>query len=158
MQSRLSAALTEPLECLFEASEMDTWASIRSLLKHESEAAASAFSFSVTGFELDQATLDKMVNGLKEYARKLLERKSKEEAGKVMIRMKDRFALSMPPPLCVIFSFNPIPLSFPVQLTFRFAAAFNHDKDSMPRVWTGKEDIRAITREARLEVNSIGMT
>ncbi|KAL0363715.1 UNVERIFIED_CONTAM: protein ROOT HAIR defective [Sesamum calycinum] len=39
-------------------------------------------------------------------------------------------------------------------LTFRltrFSTVFNHDKDSMPRVWTGKEDIRAITKEARCE-------
>lgn len=26
---------------------------------------------------------------------------------------------------------------------------FNHDADSMPRVWTGKEDIKTITKEAR---------
>lgn len=29
---------------------------------------------------------------------------------------------------------------------------FNHDNDSLPRVWTGKEDIRAITRDARSAV------
>jgi Root hair defective 3 GTP-binding protein (RHD3) len=29
---------------------------------------------------------------------------------------------------------------------------FSHDKDSMPRVWTGREDIRAITKEARAAV------
>ncbi|GJN25283.1 hypothetical protein PR202_gb13090 [Eleusine coracana subsp. coracana] len=27
----------------------------------------------------------------------------------------------------------------------------NHDRESMPRTWTGDEDIRAVTREARLE-------
>ncbi|KAF2302858.1 hypothetical protein GH714_009534 [Hevea brasiliensis] len=31
----------------------------------------------------------------------------------------------------------------------RFSAVFNHDNDSMPRVWTGKEDIRTITKDAR---------
>ncbi|KAJ9568470.1 hypothetical protein OSB04_004436 [Centaurea solstitialis] len=31
----------------------------------------------------------------------------------------------------------------------RFTSIFNHDSDSMPRVWTGKEDIRAITKMAR---------
>ncbi|XP_024019964.1 pentatricopeptide repeat-containing protein At1g06710, mitochondrial isoform X2 [Morus notabilis] len=30
-----------------------------------------------------------------------------------------------------------------------FSTVFNHDNDSMPRVRTGKEDIRAITKEAR---------
>lgn len=29
---------------------------------------------------------------------------------------------------------------------------FSHDSDSMPRVWTGKEDIRAITKTARSAV------
>ena len=28
----------------------------------------------------------------------------------------------------------------------------SRDRDSMPRTWTGDEDIRAITREARLAV------
>lgn len=92
MQKRLSGALTEPLESLFEAGEADTWGSIRSLLKRESEAAASDFSSAVSGFELDQETVDKMLHDLREYARKLVERKSREEAGKVLIRMKDRFA------------------------------------------------------------------
>ncbi|KAI7999231.1 hypothetical protein LOK49_LG09G02598 [Camellia lanceoleosa] len=30
-----------------------------------------------------------------------------------------------------------------------FSTIFNHDTDSMPRVWTGAEDIRAITKDAR---------
>ena len=29
---------------------------------------------------------------------------------------------------------------------------FSHDKDSMPRTWTGKEDVRAIAKEARSAV------
>ncbi|MFS7975646.1 hypothetical protein Hanom_Chr10g00883031 [Helianthus anomalus] len=32
----------------------------------------------------------------------------------------------------------------------RFTSIFNHDSDQMPRVWSGKEDIRAITKTARL--------
>ncbi|CAN6683930.1 unnamed protein product [Malus baccata var. baccata] len=31
----------------------------------------------------------------------------------------------------------------------RFALVFNYDSDSMPRVWTGNEDIRSITKDAR---------
>ncbi|KAL0442358.1 UNVERIFIED_CONTAM: protein ROOT HAIR defective [Sesamum latifolium] len=128
LQKRLSGALSEPLESLFEAGGPDTWVSVRSLLKRESDAAASDFFSAVAGFELDQETVDKMLHDLNEYARKLVERKSREEAGKVLIRMKDRFS-----------------------------TVFNHDKDSMPRVWTGKEDIRAITKEARCEVISEDM-
>ncbi|GER36830.1 protein ROOT HAIR DEFECTIVE 3 homolog [Striga asiatica] len=122
-EERLSAALIDPLEALFEGGGTDTWDSIRNLVKRESNKAASSFSCVIAGYELDQSTVDKMVNNLKEYARKLVRNKSKEEAGKVLIRMKDRFA-----------------------------TVFNHDKDSMPRLWTGKEDIRAITKEARCEV------
>ncbi|KAL8508380.1 hypothetical protein ACS0TY_018840 [Phlomoides rotata] len=121
-ENRLSEALIQPVEALFEAGETDTWASIRSLLKRESDAAASAFASAIAGFELDESAVEKMVRDLKEYAKKLVERKSREEAGKVLIRMKDRFA-----------------------------TVFNHDKDYIPRAWTGKEDIRAITKEANLE-------
>ena len=32
--------------------------------------------------------------------------------------------------------------------TCRFSTLFNRDADSMPRVWTGKEDIKAITKTA----------
>lgn len=38
------------------------------------------------------------------------------------------------------------------QLIGRFSTLFSHDSDSMPRVWTGKEDIRAITKTARSSV------
>ncbi|KAK4399503.1 protein ROOT HAIR defective [Sesamum angolense] len=120
-EKRLSLALSEPLESLLKLVGQ-TWVSVRSLLKRESDAAASNFFSAVSGFELDQEIVDKMLHDLKEYARKLVERKSREEAGKVLIRMKDRFS-----------------------------TVFNHDKDSMPRVWTGKEDIRAITKEACCE-------
>ena len=34
----------------------------------------------------------------------------------------------------------------------RFTTVFSHDKDSMPRVWTGKEDVRAIAKDARSTV------
>ncbi|XP_024033066.1 pentatricopeptide repeat-containing protein At1g06710, mitochondrial isoform X2 [Morus notabilis] len=62
----------------------------------------------------------KSIQNLRDYARNVVEKKAREEAGKVLIRMKDSFS-----------------------------TVFNHDNDSMPRVRTGKEDIRAITKEAR---------
>ncbi|MCI26190.1 ROOT HAIR defective 3 GTP-binding family protein, partial [Trifolium medium] len=36
-----------------------------------------------------------------------------------------------------------------------FSTVFNHDNDSLPRVWTGNEDIRAITRDARSAPDNI---
>ncbi|KAI8524674.1 hypothetical protein RHMOL_Rhmol13G0166300 [Rhododendron molle] len=121
-EKKLDQAVAAPVESLLEAGGKDTWASIRRLLRRETEAAISEFSSAVTGFELDQSTFDKMVQNLRDYARSIVEKKSREEAGKVLILMKDRFS-----------------------------SVFNHDKDSMPRVWTGKEDIRTITQDARSE-------
>ena len=37
-------------------------------------------------------------------------------------------------------------------IAYRFSILFSHDSDSMPRVWTGNEDIRAITKTARSSV------
>lgn len=38
------------------------------------------------------------------------------------------------------------------EIANRFTSLFSHDSDSMPRVWTGKEDIRGITKLARSAV------
>ncbi|CAN1810157.1 Protein ROOT HAIR DEFECTIVE 3 homolog 2 [Linum perenne] len=119
-ENKLNQALSHPVESLFESGEKDTWASIRRLLKRETDAAVAEYSTAVAGFELDEATIDTQVQNLREYARNVVEKKAREDAGKVLIRMKDRFS-----------------------------TVFNHDNDSMPRVWTGKEDIRAITKDAR---------
>ncbi|KAH0869124.1 hypothetical protein HID58_076146, partial [Brassica napus] len=125
-EKRLTQALSEPVESLLEAGGKETWPSIRTLLKRETEAAVTDFLAVVTGFELDHATIDDMVQNLKDYSRSLVEKKAREEAAKILIRMKDRFS-----------------------------TVFSHDKDSMPRVWTGKEDIRAITKDARAEALSL---
>ncbi|GKV53903.1 hypothetical protein SLEP1_g60416, partial [Rubroshorea leprosula] len=119
-EKQLSKALTEPVESLLEGGGKDTWASIRRLLKHVTETAVSKFLTAISGFELDQATIDNMVQDLRDYARNMVEKKAREEAGKVLIHMKDRFS-----------------------------TIFSHDNESMPRVWTGKEDIKAITKDAR---------
>ncbi|XP_025012536.2 protein ROOT HAIR DEFECTIVE 3 homolog 2 isoform X2 [Ricinus communis] len=119
-EKQLAEALTEPVESLFEAGGKDTWASIRMLLQQQTEVAVSEFATAVASFELDKVKIDAMVQTLRDYARNVVEKKAREEAGKVLIRMKDRFS-----------------------------TVFSHDNDSMPRVWTGKEDIRTITKDAR---------
>jgi len=90
MQKKLAKALTEPVESLFEAGGKDTWLSIRELLKRETEIAVSEFSASVAGFELDEETVERMQQSLRDYARKVVENKARDEAGKILIRMKDR--------------------------------------------------------------------
>ncbi|XP_020976737.1 protein ROOT HAIR DEFECTIVE 3 homolog 2 isoform X2 [Arachis ipaensis] len=119
-EEQLAKALVDPVECIFETGEKDTWPSIRKLLKRETEAVVSEFLSSISGFELDEETTERMQQSLRDYARKLVENKARDEAGKILILMKDRFS-----------------------------TVFNHDNNSIPRVWTGKEDIKIITQEAR---------
>ncbi|PQQ13311.1 protein ROOT HAIR DEFECTIVE 3 homolog 2 [Prunus yedoensis var. nudiflora] len=119
-EKQLSASLTGAVEALLETGGKDTWTSTRKLLNHETEVAVSEFSATVAGFELDKDTSTKMMQNLRDYARNVVEKKAREEAANIMIHMKDRFS-----------------------------TVFNYDSDSMPRVWTEKEDIRSITKGAR---------
>ncbi|CAL9016167.1 unnamed protein product [Prunus brigantina] len=119
-EKQLSASLTGPVEALLETGGKDTWTSIRKLLNRETEVAVSKFSAAVAGFELDKDTSTKMTQNLRDYARNVVEKKAREEAANIMIHMKDRFS-----------------------------TVFNYDSDSLPRVWTGKDDIRSITKDAR---------
>ncbi|KAJ8643423.1 hypothetical protein MRB53_005171 [Persea americana] len=119
-EKQLNVALLEPVEALIDAAGDHTWPAIKNLLQRETATAISGLSSSLSGFDLDPKTLDKMLASLSDYARNVVEMKAKEEAGRVLIRMKDRFS-----------------------------TLFSCDSDSMPRVWTGKEDIKAITKTAR---------
>ncbi|KAK6911892.1 Sey1/RHD3-like, three-helix bundle domain [Dillenia turbinata] len=119
-EEKLKKALLGPVEALLDEASDDTWPAIRKLLHRETESAVSGFSRALDGFEIDEETRNKMLNSLEDYARGVVEGKAREESGRVLIRMKDRFT-----------------------------TLFSHDSDSMPRVWTGKEDIRAITKTAR---------
>ncbi|KAJ8535862.1 hypothetical protein K7X08_034263 [Anisodus acutangulus] len=119
-ETKLNEALAGPVEALLDGAGDDTWPAIRKLLQRETDTAVSGFAAALSGFEMDEESRDNMVFRLKDYARGVVEAKAKEEAGRVLIRMKDRFS-----------------------------TLFSHDQDSMPRIWTGKEDIRAITKTAR---------
>ncbi|KAK1434208.1 hypothetical protein QVD17_11127 [Tagetes erecta] len=119
-ESKLKEALYGPVDALLEGASDDTWPAIRKLLRQETEKAVSEFSFALSGFEMGEQEKENMISKLKDYARGLIVDKTREEAAKVLYRMKERFT-----------------------------SIFNHDNDSMPRVWTGKEDIRAITKMAR---------
>ncbi|XP_007024515.2 PREDICTED: protein ROOT HAIR DEFECTIVE 3 [Theobroma cacao] len=119
-EAKLNEALSGPVEALLDGASNETWPAIRKLLQRETESAISGLSGALSGFDMDEQTKDKMLTSLEDYARGVVEAKAREEAGRVLIRMKDRFS-----------------------------TLFSHDSDSMPRVWTGKEDIRAITKTAR---------
>ncbi|RZR85062.1 hypothetical protein BHM03_00011997 [Ensete ventricosum] len=90
-EGQLNRALSEPVEALLDAASDDTWPAIRELLQRESKSAISGFSSALLAFDLDQATVDKMILQLEEYAKSVVESKAKEEAGRVLIRMKDRY-------------------------------------------------------------------
>ncbi|XP_055825076.1 protein ROOT HAIR DEFECTIVE 3 isoform X2 [Solanum dulcamara] len=119
-ETKLNEALGGPVEALLDGAGDDTWPAIRKLLQRETDTAVTGFAAALSGFEMDEESRDNMVLRLKDYARGVVEAKAKEEAGRVLSRMKDRFS-----------------------------TLFSHDQDSMPRIWTGKEDIRAITKTAR---------
>ncbi|XP_028756282.1 protein ROOT HAIR DEFECTIVE 3 homolog 1-like [Neltuma alba] len=119
-EEKLKDALSGPIEALLDEANSDTWPAIRNLLKRETESAVSGFYTALSGFDMDEETRRNITTSLEDYARGLVEAKAREESGRVVIRMKDRFT-----------------------------TLFSHDSDSMPRIWTGKEDIRAITKTAR---------
>ncbi|KAB2623665.1 protein ROOT HAIR DEFECTIVE 3 [Pyrus ussuriensis x Pyrus communis] len=119
-EGKLKDALSAPAEALLDGANSETWPSIRKLFRRETESAVSGLSSALSGFDMDEQAKGQILANLEAYARGVVEAKTKEEAGRVLIRMKDRFT-----------------------------TLFSHDSDSMPRVWTGKEDIRAITKTAR---------
>jgi len=90
LQKKLSDAIAGSVQSILETGERDSWACIRRLYRRETENAALAFSASLSEFELDQTICSKMVSDLREHARSVVEMKAREEAGNVLMRMKER--------------------------------------------------------------------
>jgi protein SEY1 len=90
LQKKLSDAISGPVQSILETGERDSWACIRRLYRREIENAALSFSASLSEFDLDQTISNKMVSDLREYARSVVETKAREEAGNVLMRMKER--------------------------------------------------------------------
>lgn len=90
LQSTLNESLSGPVEALLDGANNETWAAIRRLLERETELAVSGLANSLTGFDMDEETRNNMLKSLEDYARSLVETKAKEEAARVLIRMKDR--------------------------------------------------------------------
>lgn len=80
MQERLSSTFSRQLRhFLSYYEEEDIWVRIRNMVSSESDAAALAFSSAVAKFELDTATLEKIVDDLKQSAKELMVKKLKHE-------------------------------------------------------------------------------
>ncbi|KAF3450609.1 hypothetical protein FNV43_RR06698 [Rhamnella rubrinervis] len=119
-EAKLKEALAGPVEALLDGANKETWPSIRNLLQRETESAVSGLSNALSGFDMYEETKNEILASVRDYARGVVETKAREGAGRVLSGMKERFT-----------------------------TLFSHDSDSMPRVWTGKEDIRSITKTAR---------
>ncbi|KAI3671636.1 hypothetical protein L1987_87376 [Smallanthus sonchifolius] len=89
-ESKLKEALHGPVEALLEGANDDTWPAIRKLFFRETETAVSDFSFALSGFEMDKEEKEDMISKLKNFARGLVEGKTREEAAKVLYHMKER--------------------------------------------------------------------
>ncbi|XP_011007686.1 PREDICTED: LOW QUALITY PROTEIN: protein ROOT HAIR DEFECTIVE 3-like [Populus euphratica] len=116
---KLNEALLGTVGALLDGATSETWPAIKKLLQRETESAVAGISNALSGFDMDKQSKVKILTSLENYAKGVVEAKAREEAGSVLILMKERFSI-----------------------------LFSHDSDSMPRVWTGKEDIRAITKTA----------
>lgn len=90
LQSKLNEALAGPVEALLDGANDETWPTIRKLLKREAELAVFGLSNALSGFEMDEETRNKMLTDIENYAQGVVEGKAKEEAGRVLMRMKDR--------------------------------------------------------------------
>lgn len=90
LQERLAESLSGPVEALLDEANDETWATIRKLLHRETESAVSGFIAALSGFDLDEEVKERMVCNLRDYARGVVETKAKEEAGRVLIHMKER--------------------------------------------------------------------
>ena len=90
LQEKLKEALSGPVEALLDGANSETWPAIRKLLQRETESAVSGLSNALSGFDMYEETKIKMLASLQDYARGIVEAKAKEEAGRVLIRMKDR--------------------------------------------------------------------
>ena len=92
MQAELKEALSRPVkEALLNGASGDPWQSIRKLLKHETESTISRFSAALIGFDIDEDTTKKMILSLEDYARRVVDEKARDEAGRVVMRMKERY-------------------------------------------------------------------
>lgn len=94
VQAKLKDALLGSVEALLDSAGDETWPSIRKLLRLEAQSAVSGLASDLSSFDLDEKTRDEMLAKLEAHARGIVEAKSKDEAAKILIRMKDRLGFN----------------------------------------------------------------
>ncbi|XP_021827159.1 protein ROOT HAIR DEFECTIVE 3 homolog 1-like isoform X1 [Prunus avium] len=128
-EANLRELLSGPVEALLKQANNMTWPTIRRRLREAHESAFSGSAAAISGFDMDEQTKAKIDASLEKYVRRMVDAKAKEEAGRVLIHMKERFKTK-----------------------------FSDDSNSIPRVWNRRENIGAIARAAHsssLEVLSV---
>ncbi|KAK8961813.1 hypothetical protein KSP40_PGU011970 [Platanthera guangdongensis] len=120
-KKQLTEEIAQSIKPFFDNAEQSTWASIRKLYNRSTKKVLFEFTVTLSGFELDSTDSYNLKMDLKHHARGVVENKSREEARKILTRLEDRFL-----------------------------DVFYHDNDSLPRVWTGNEDIKRITLDSRV--------
>lgn len=86
----MNEALLGPVDALLDEAGDDTWPVIRKLLRRETESAIFGLSATLSSFDMNEQTKDKMLKSLEDFARGIIESKAKEEAGRVLFHMKDK--------------------------------------------------------------------
>ncbi|KAL6285483.1 hypothetical protein ACE6H2_009873 [Prunus campanulata] len=128
-EAKLRELLSGPVEALLKQANNMTWPTIRRRLQEAHESAFSGSAAAISGFDMDEQTKAKIDASLEKYVKRMVDAKAKEEAGRVLIHMKERFITK-----------------------------FSYDSNSIPRVWNRQENIGAIARTAHsssLEVLSV---
>ncbi|PKU88012.1 Protein ROOT HAIR DEFECTIVE 3 [Dendrobium catenatum] len=118
-EGKLNKELFEHVKYLLDDATDEKWSAIRRFLHLERMTTLVGFASTLSSFNIYQTIVKKLVAKLEKYVKSIVESKTKEEAGRVLMNMKDRFKTK-----------------------------FSCDSDSMPRLWTRKEDIKAITKTA----------
>uniref|UniRef100_A0A6N2M984 Sey1/RHD3-like three-helix bundle domain-containing protein n=1 Tax=Salix viminalis TaxID=40686 RepID=A0A6N2M984_SALVM len=77
---QITHAIANTVESLLEASERNTWASVRDVFECNTEKAISEFSDAAASFDLCSSEINTKFQQLREYARNLLEMKAREQA------------------------------------------------------------------------------
>lgn len=88
---KLKEALYGPVEALLQATNNDTWPAISKLFKRETKTAVLECSAALSGFEMKEESKKDFLSELESHARALVEKKAKEEAGRVLYIMKERY-------------------------------------------------------------------
>lgn len=119
-EKQLEENIGQPTSALLDSASPGTWKSIRDLLAHEVGAAQKSLLSVLSGYELEEAEERALVESLGNFGRSVVENEATKGAAQALLRMKDWFTTT-----------------------------FSHDAESLPRLWSEKDDIRALATQAR---------